>query len=102
MCVNFNATVGHLITKKNKLTDTRQTTFTCKACKLVVTLLSPTCAYSVSFGSRLHSHLRSTSLSKPHSGTVQKSFVHDPEISNWLCENLAEGKGSNCPPLFWR
>jgi len=65
-------------------------------------LQSPTCVYSVSFGSRLHSHLRSTSLSKQHSHTVQKSFVPDPEISEWLCENLAQGKGSNCPPLFWR
>jgi hypothetical protein len=67
----LQCTVGRLITK-NKSTDTRQTTFTCKACKLVAMLQSPTCVYSVSFGNRLHSDLRSTSLSKPHSGTVQK------------------------------
>jgi hypothetical protein len=101
MCESFNATVGHLITK-NKLTDTRQTEFTCKACKLVAMLQSPTCVYSVSFGSRLHSVLSSTSLSKPHSGTVQKSFVPDPQISKSVRENLAEGKCSNCPSLFWR
>jgi hypothetical protein len=33
---------------------------------------------------------------------ANKSYGPDPEVSKWLCENLAENKGINCPSLFWR
>jgi hypothetical protein len=78
--------------KNKQLMDTRQTTLTCKACKLVMILQPCTCFYSVSFGSGFHSVLCWTSLIKPHTGPVQKGYAPDPQISKWLCENLAERK----------